>query len=589
MAILFSIKSDGGPGLRADIAKILVLIGCCTGGVAGTLYEADPGQDLTPTLGYGPVAIADARMSIFAPNAQRYALKVAASTAGTISAVTQSGAGPLITVAGSTMDAITTPFGEYKVKVKVLIGGLLSSGAVRVAVALDGASYNYEFDVPPEAPGTVISTVDLNTLTLPGDLDTKTVVLDPGAVTVTLAAPATVAAAVAQVHAAAGFNADLVQGKYLRIRSDAVGASASVEVDATSTADDELGLDNLVHQGSASTVTIPGTGLVITFPTGTYVKDEVYSFTTTAPRASLAAITSAITAAITANPLASFMHFVPVQAPLDDVDLRAYADGLDVICAANEAAEDKRFLRYFLGAPLGTTDSADKAAMLTHVSRYGTVATRDCFLTAPTSQPQGRLRVSAVEQAAIRRAAAPSFSEDLGNGEYGALECTIVGADNTLARNEATASIKLGGSQGPGFAALTLKNGRAYFKRGVTRAGSGTRFVDEGVATATSALAAVLFAELRSKENKTYELNANGTIAEFEAAALETAFEEVVNAQFVRGEHKHFSRVVVTVDREEVMSNSRQLKIAWKAQIRGQGEHIDGTLTVGGTITESAE
>lgn len=586
MAIKFTYQSDGGTGQTAEFAKVACRVGVCTGGVAGTLYELSSGQDPTPTLGYGPLPVADARASKLA-DADRYCLKVAATTAGAISAVTQSGSGPLITVAGSAMDGLSnTPYIAAKVKVKVIKGGAL--GTARVAVALDGASYVYEFDVPAEGPGTVIGSVDMTTLTTATDLGTKTLVLDPGAVTVTFASPATVAAAITAVDGAAGFSCDLVQGKYMRIRSDAVGAAASVEVDATSTADDELGLDNLTHAGGAATVTIPGTGLVITFPAGTYVLGEVYFFTTTAPRSSLAAIISAITAALVADPAVSFGLFVVLQTPLDEVDERAYADALDALCAGWEAGDDRRYVVWLLGAPLDGTDAADKAAMATHVSPHGAIAVRDCYLVSAAPQPAGQLRASAVEQLALRCVAQPRFSDDVGFGGYGPLQCLLKGADGTAARNEATATVKLGGSKGPGFTALTSKGGKAYFKRGVTRAGSSgqyARFVDLGVLRATKAVSQVLYALLQAYENPTFDLNADGTIFEADAAALETAFKEPCDELFVRA--RHFSRFTVTIDRAEKISDTRTLKVAWKAQIRGQGEDIEGTLTVGGTLTDT--
>src|SRR5262245_58859447 len=101
MAIKFIYQSDGGTGLTAEFAKVACRAGVCTGGDAGRLYELSPGQDPTPVLGYGPLVVADARAGRLASGAQRFCLKVEATTEGTISAVAQSGTGPLISVAGS--------------------------------------------------------------------------------------------------------------------------------------------------------------------------------------------------------------------------------------------------------------------------------------------------------------------------------------------------------------------------------------------------------------------------------------------------------------------------------------------------------
>ena len=589
MAIKFTYSSDGGPGQSAEFAKVVCRAGVCTSGVAGTLYELSAGQDPTPTLGHGPLAVADARAARLA-DAQRYCLKVEATTAGTISSVTQSGSGPTISVAGSAFDAISaTPWIAAKVKIKVIRGGAL--GVARIAVALDGANYLYELDIPAESPATVLGTVDVTTLSLPSALDTLTLVLNYEgnlAQTCTFSAPGTPAAVVSQVDALSGAVADLVQGKYLRIRRPTVGTSSTLAVNASSTAEVLLGLATTQATGAASTVTLPGTGLVLTFASGTYVEGDTYTFTTTAPRCSLAAISAAITAALTADPAVRFGLFVPVQAPLDDADLRAYADALDALCQGWEAGDDRRYIVWLAGAPLDGTDAADKAAMLSHVSKHGAVATRDCYLVSAAPQPAGQLRASAVEQLAIRCVSQASFSDDVGFGGYGPLECLLRGPDGTLARNEATATVKLGGSKGAGFTVLTSKGGKAYFKRGVTRAGSTgpyARFVDLGVLRATKAVSQVLYDLLQAYENPTFDLNADGTIFEGDAAALEAAFKEPCDELFVRA--RHFSRFVVQIDRAEKISDTRALKVVWRAQIRGQGEDINGTLTVGGTLTDT--
>ena len=253
MAISFQIKSVGVTGQRTDFARTVLRVGVCTGGVSGTVYELDPGQDPQATLGYGPLAVADMRASRYVQNAQRYALKVAGSTAGSISAVTQSGSGPLLTVAGMTLDALTTPYLALSVKAKVRTAGAL--GTAQLDVALDGASYDYTFDVPAATPATVIGTVDTSAFTWGsgGTLDGLTVII--GASTCTFNDPADAAAMLAQLEAAiSGYGFDLVQGKYLRVRKDTLGAASTFTIDSASTADTVLGLSTAAATGSAASV-----------------------------------------------------------------------------------------------------------------------------------------------------------------------------------------------------------------------------------------------------------------------------------------------------------------------------------------------
>lgn len=59
---------------------------------------------------------------------------------------------------------------------------------------------------------------------------------------------------------------------------------------------------------------IPGTGLTLTFPAGTYVADEVYTFTSTPATYNSSDLTAAITAAINANEVWSFAVFTGYSA-----------------------------------------------------------------------------------------------------------------------------------------------------------------------------------------------------------------------------------------------------------------------------------
>lgn len=380
--------------------------------------------------------------------------------------------------------------------------------------------------------------------------------------------------------------ARVVQGKYLELYTTSAGAAETLTIDATaSNAEDILGFTaadaNLTATGSASLIVLPGTGLTLTFPaTSDYVADTIYSFDTTAPRCSQAAVDTALAAANTDLSLAWGVTEI-VQEPIDAPDLRSYANDLDSILTGWEAAEDKRFGVWVIGSPLDETDNNIKASMTGHRSDFGVVAVGDIYTTETTPMPKGEMRRSACRPLGIRLAS-QRLSEDPGV-EPPLPFCSIIAPDGTTkSRNDSSASVKMGGSQGPGFTAIRSKAGLPYFKRGVTRAGANDVFVDLGVARMRAYAATIIFDRLRTYENRDFDLNSNGTIQEADASSLEEAFIDDLDRLLVRG--KHASSVIVAIDREEKMSDTRNLTVEFAIQTRGQGEDITGVMNVTGDV-----
>lgn len=588
MAIQFSI-TQGAFRRDPSAANVILRAGVCSGGTSNQCYQMDPGQDPVPSVGYGPLAEAGAQASRLG-EAKQILLKVPATTAGTISSVTESpsGTGPTITVVGSTLDGLTTPFGAYDCKVKVTTAGVV--GVARVAVALDGASYNYTYDVPAETAAAIIGTVDLNGITL-ADLNTLTFIATSdigGPITCTFTTPSSVADIATQITAASAsgtdeFAAEIVAGRYLRVYSLTTGATSTLSI-GNGTANTILGFTNAASaSGAASKETLPGTGLVITFPSSSaYVLDTVYSFTTTAPRHNASDLATALAAA-NADPDLQFGLLEVVQDAYDGTDLRSTVTALDAIVAGWEAQADKRFVPFFVGAGLDSSDQSIKDAMSGHAARYGTVAAGDIYTTAVAPMPSGIFRRSAARPLGIRLAS-KSLSEDPGFGGFGELpECFMKGPAGALARNENTASTKLGTSSGPGFTVIKAKQGLPHFVRGVTRAGQSSRFVDIGVQRMSAYAATIIFAALQRMENPTFDLNADGTMQESDAASLEESFEGDLRRLLVQA--KHASAVRVVVDRAEKISQTRNFTVSWTVQTRGQGENITGTLSVVGELT----
>jgi hypothetical protein len=601
MGITFTIRSGTGR-IATNAAGIVMRVGVCSAvALSGVLGNAPAdladGQDGTPQLGYGPLAIADARAAADS-GVKRYAYKIPATIAGTISSVTETpaGPGPTISVAGSLFDGLTTPFIACTPRVKVIAAGPV--GTAKVSVNLDGGTdypYQYLFDVPAEPSAILDGTVDLTTLTLStlNTLHLKLTADTGGAQNLALTTPADVTALIAQLVAGlTNVTPSLLQGKYLRLTANTPGAASSLTIDATGLAAAALGFSsgasNLTATGSPSTITVPGTGLVITFPaTSDYVLNTVYSWTTTAPRHTQAALDTALVA-INSDSSLAFGILDVIQEPTDAIELKSYTLDLIATKAAWVAQPNKRFVTFLLPAPIGASDASIKIAMQGQaIGRGVCVTVGDTYETSAAPSPIGIFRVSPVGPLSIR-CAAESLSEDPGFGGFGPLPACAIKAPNgvTAARDEYTAAIKLGTSSGPGFTTVCAKGGFPYFTRGVTRAGTADLFVDLGVSRMVDEAGRLLFAGLQKVENLTLDLNEDGTIDEADAAAYEQVFDSILAEGIVKA--KHASKAFTTIDRTADITKTRALTLAYTIQERGQGEDIKATLSLVGTISTTA-
>ncbi|MEP7123149.1 MAG: hypothetical protein ABJE95_19630 [Byssovorax sp.] len=598
MGITFKIQSGTGR-TATNAAGVVMRVGICSAvALAGVLGNAPAdladGQDGTPQIGYGPLAIADARAAADS-GAARYAYKIPATTAGTISAVTETpaGTGPTIAVAGSLLDGLTTPYLACSPRVKVIAAGVV--GTAKVSINLDGGveyPYQYLFDVPAEAPAILDGTVDLTGITLStlNTLHVKLTADTGGAQNLALTTPADLTALLAQLNGGiTNVTFSLVGGKYLRMTSATPGTAGTITVDATGLAAAALGFtsgaSNLVGTGSPSTITIPGTGLVLTFPaTSAYVLDTVYSFTTTAPRHTQAALDTAL-AAINNDSSLAFGLVVVVQEPADATELKSYTQDLISTKLAWETQPNKRFVTFLLAAPISASDASIKSTMQGQAIGRGVCVTAgDTYETSAAPSPIGSFRVAPVGPLSIV-CASQSLSEDPGFGGFGPLPaCKTKSPDGvTLARDEYTAAIKLGTSSGPGFTTVCAQGGLPHFTRGVTRAGAANLFVDLGVSRMVDEASRLLFAGLQKVANLTLDLNEDGTIDEADAAAYELVFDGILAQGIVK--QKHASRAFTTIDRAADITQTRALTLTFTLQERGQGEDITATLNLVGTIS----
>jgi hypothetical protein len=401
---------------------------------------------------------------------------LSADTQGVASAVAQSGSGPLITVAGN-------PTGKFTVKVKVTKAATTDSGNARVKIATDGYTYGEEIQVKPRTAAELVGTVDMTLLTL-STLNGKhfTCTGDDAAVgDVTMSSPpASVTALITELNAGLVTDASnctvlttLRAGKYLVAKSGTLGSTSTISA-AAGDGMDELGLNGQSGTGTNSTFLIPGTGLTITFPTGTWVLDEIYTFTTTAPIVSLTTFRTAI-AALPRDGSVDFSAVAIVQDWADEHDADTYIEAIRGDLAAWQTSEPYKVVGLVSGMPLGTpgisgqatNDTAIRVKFASRTSQWCWIAVGDCYVSGFSWL--GSYRHSALTAKLIQMVSLDE-SRSIGEREAGAVVgISMTGPDGTtLARDEWTATVQMDDR----FSVLCKEAGAPFFKTGRTLATS---------------------------------------------------------------------------------------------------------------------
>lgn len=125
---------DGGLGIvSSDASRVTFLVGTSSLGTAGNFYSygGSSVSQIATDLGVGPLAAQAAKHLLKSSGSQVICYKVAASTAGSSSAVTRSGgsSGPLVTLSGAPND-------QYDSIVTIVAGGAV--GTATFKYSLDG-------------------------------------------------------------------------------------------------------------------------------------------------------------------------------------------------------------------------------------------------------------------------------------------------------------------------------------------------------------------------------------------------------------------------------------------------------------------
>ncbi len=579
---------SGDANQLPSVANKVCRVGATSAGSVASpgfgVYEFSRGQDGTipDSVGYGEV-VEETAQALRLTGADCVLLKVTTDIAGTISAVTEdpAGSGPTMTITGTpTMDLA-------RLAVKVTRAGVL--GAAAVSVAFDGYTYVVNYDVPAETGAVVNGSVDLTGLTL-SSLNTLTLIFNPGGgdQTVTFTTPSNVADIATQINTQTTLCvASIVGGRYLRIVTDAVGGSATLTVNATSTSEIILGLDTDAHTGSASSIALTGTGLTLGFPSGTYVLSTIYYAAIVGARFSVSAMETALDALKTAAVEVGVVEVC--QTPLDGTEAVSFFSSMSSKLSSWRSSDEPWYVKGVVRSPLGSTgtsgistnDLAVKAAFLGQTDTIGAVTVVHGDIYTSGTFVKGSHRRALATPLSIR-AAGYSLSEDPGSGEMPSLpECSIVGPDGTTrARNENTATTKMRTS---GFTVLEGRKKLPYFARGVTRAPSSSKFVHFGVVRMALFGGRLAWDAMLEKVNITRDLTKTGKLQTTDRKELEAFYRERLETPLLKGPDKHASAVETSIP-DVVVATTTRYSLTWTVQHRAQIEAWDADLIVTGVL-----
>jgi hypothetical protein len=491
-------------------ALVPMVIGPCPLGTVGTTYAFDPGADVASTLGAGMVS--EEVLYLLRETSARVLVTPSTGTWQTAPTLTHGGTGlALISLALSGGNALGC-YDDHSIAIIVVAGGTALTGA-RVSISYDGTTVAETINIPAENPAVVRSTVDLNAQSYAwAALNATTVIFTaPASKTLTFASAPTSAQNVIDALNALAIAAPLAVtfrlaqnaagNAFVEMVSTATGAAAAITLGA-GTANSLLGLTAATTNGSAATYPGPAVG----------------------PRSSLLSVHAAAVAArnqIATNPFG----FVVVAQPADTApNCAAMVADLETLRATWLADATAPTDVYFMVAAPWHTPSATQATNETNVAAadaalvtafagqaasLNTVTNGDCYVAGALRI--GSFRRPGVIAAAVKRAGAAYLAQDLADGSIP--EVSLLAPDGiTRARNENTATTKLGALDGPGFSVMrTMADGRSVkFVPGATRAGATSRLRNIGDVAVANEIARVVQAVTEAWDGQRPPVDATG-------------------------------------------------------------------------------
>lgn len=295
---------------------------------------------------------------------------------------------------------------------------------------------------------------------------------------------------------------------------------------------------------TSATYVVPGTGLTLGFASVTYVLNDLYTATCVAPGYTATDVQNAVNALLADPRPFRFLHLVgQASTPSGSAGI---ASALDTLLLAAET--QGRFVWGLMQAP-DDTDTNLLTAFASFSSRRVAVA---AGFTRQRSVLTGRLDKRPAAWAASGWAARLRLSQDLGEVAQGRLP----GVEYLLRDERSTPGLDAGG-----FLTLRTHTGRAGAfvnnPRIMAPAGSDYQLIEYRQVMDLGCT--IVLAESQLLIGRTLQVNADGTIAEAEAKAIEAT----INSALANGliGPGYATSASVAVDRTVNLLTTRQLKL----------------------------
>lgn len=431
--------------------------------------------------------------------------------------------------------------------------------------------------------GELVGTVDMTTLDY-STLNTKVFTClteDGNSVSYTIGVVANFAALVAALNGGivadssnAVVEATLRDGKYMVVRTGAVGDTKVITSNGLGGMG-LLGIRNQTVTGADSTYEIPGTGLTIAFPAGTYPEGTIYSFTTTAPRLDLATVQAAI-GAVPLDDGTEFDTIAIIEENWVDLDeMRAFRDAIAADLASKRQGEPYRPLLLAMGCAVTEADTDIRLKFADVDDEYEVFAVGDCYATG--ADLYGSHRRSALLPL-VMQLAGLDLSQSIGDRAAGAIDVSMVGPDGTtLARNENTASVEMSDR----YNVLLKYKGGTYFAHGRTLAGPAKPgFKVLAYMRPFLGICQIVHDVLAGKLEATLPLNPDKTLKAEAATDLDDAMQnacDLFTDAAKNGIRQRLSSVVAKYDRTNPFGDTKKYVAEVKVQHLGIAE--SGTVT----------
>lgn len=406
-------------------------------------------------------------------------------------------------------------------------------------------------------------------------------------------------------------------GTFLALATTATGASATITLDASpGTFAALFGFTaGQTSTGAAAQYPLANTGAVAIFPaTNPYVLGDTFaSGPVLGPRMSISAIQAAAQAAHDAysdNPFGFGVVGQPADTAANSKALDAALETLRASWIADAAApRDIYFIsggQWHNPSPVAATnetnvatnDAATQAAFNNAAPTLGTVAADDVYLPGAQQCRPGFFRRTSAITAAVKRAGAAYLAQDLAEGTVP--EAVLVGPDGkTRARNENTATIKLGGLDGPGFSVLrTMSDGRQVkFVPGATRAGPTNRYRNIGDVAVANEAARLIQAVTEIWDGQRPPVDATpgnatqGMITDAEKATRADAVDAAVRPTLLPDTgHQNCSSFTITVSDPPtgLFVNNGKTPVKCAIAVLGEIVEVDIIISLSGTTVAAA-